>query len=65
MVKKKVIDGNCPYCGEKNSVRLTDYCYVRENTPFAKDVPLCSNCGNDEIELRKINNRRYKILGKW
>ena len=24
-------------------------------------MPICSNCHYDEIRLRKINNRRYKV----
>lgn len=66
MASKKVkIDGVCPYCGTKNSIRLTNYYYGNSTIPYMVNVPVCSACDNDEIEIRKVNNRRYKIVGKW
>lgn len=63
--KKIKIEGICPYCGEKDCIRLTDYYYCNNKIPYAKNVPLCEKCSNDEIEIRKINNRRYKVVGKY
>lgn len=65
MIRKKVIQGKCPYCNTRNSVILIDYYHVINNIPYAKDVPLCEVCDNDCIELRKVNNRRYIIVGKY
>lgn len=66
MKKKIKIQGICPYCGAKDSIDLYDYYYGNySNKPYAEDIPVCRVCGSDEIEIRKINNRRYKIVGKW
>lgn len=63
MKKNKVIQGNCPYCGAKDTVKFMDYYQGQEL--YYKDLPTCSSCLNDEIKIRKINNRRYKIVGKY
>lgn len=63
-MKKYRIDGNCPYCGAKDSVRFADYYYGESKYPYAKNIPVCKICDLDEIEIRKINNRRYKVVGK-
>lgn len=63
--KKIKIEGCCPYCKTKNSIRFVDCYYNNHNTPYAKNVAMCSRCENDEIEVKKINNRRYKVKGKW
>ena len=65
MSKIKKVEGNCPYCSAKNKIILCDYYYTNCKEPFATDVARCEICGNDEIEIRKINNRRYKVVGKW
>ena len=59
------IEGICPYCGAKESVMFVDYCYGNSEIPYARNIPFCKKCDNDEIQLRKINNRRYKVAGKW
>lgn len=66
MASKKIkIDGVCPYCGAKDNIRLTNYYYGNSLTPYMVNVPACNVCENDEIEIRKVNNRRYKVVGKW
>lgn len=65
MYRSKIIEGVCPYCGSKNSIYFCDYHYGNNKIPYATDVPVCSECGADEIEIRKINNRRFKVIGKW
>ena len=65
MSNVKIIKGNCPYCGSKDSVRFFDLYYNNNKVPYAKDVPICSDCDSDEIEIRKINNRRFEVVGKW
>lgn len=63
--KIKKIEGLCPYCGAKNSVKFVDCYYMNNAKPYAKSVPICDECAGDGIMLRKINNRRYKIVGGW
>lgn len=65
MAKVIKIQGNCPYCNEKDSVKFTDFYYSNNIKPYAKDIPMCVKCDNDYIEVRKINNRRYKIVGEY
>ena len=65
MGNKKKIQGTCPYCGAKDNFKLCDCYYAGSNKPYATNVTVCFNCENDEIEIRKINNRRYKVVGKW
>lgn len=66
MASKKVkIEGNCPYCNQKNSIIFIDHYYYNSRIPYATDIPTCSKCNNDGIEIRKINNRRYKVVGIW
>lgn len=66
MVSKKIkIEGVCPYCKTKDHIRFVDYYYENNNIPYARNIPVCSKCDNDGIEIRKINNRRYKVIGKY
>lgn len=66
MASKKVkIDGVCPYCEAKDSIRFTNYYHEHSRVPFQVNVPACNVCDNDEIEIRKVNNRRCKVIGKW
>lgn len=65
MSKKVKIEGSCPYCNSKNTIKMVDYYYSNNNLPYATNVPTCIECDNDEIEIRKINNRRYKVVGKF
>ena len=65
MVKKKIVEGSCPSCGNLSSVKLYDLYHGNNKIPYAKDVAICDDCGEDEIEIRKVNNRRFKIIGKW
>lgn len=62
---RPVVKGICPYCGTRDSITLVNYHHGTNSIPYATNVPLCSICDNDSIELRKINNRRYKVVGKW
>lgn len=64
MSKKKIVEGSCPSCGNPSSVKLYDLCYGNSSTPYATDIAMCDDCGEDEIKIRKINNRRFKIVGK-
>lgn len=59
------ISGKCPYCEKKDTIILANFYYGNNKYPYATNVPMCSVCGNDEIELRKVNNRRYKVAGKY
>lgn len=61
--KNKVIQGCCLYCGSKNTVVFMDHYQGKEL--YYKDLPTCTSCSNDEVEVRKINNRRYKVVGKY
>lgn len=61
ILKNIKIEGKCPSCGLSNSVKFCDLYYVNNKLPYAVDIPICSNCLEDEIQVRKINNRRYKI----
>lgn len=65
MSKYKLIEGNCPYCNSTNSVRFCDLHYGNNKVPYATGVPVCSKCNVNEIEVRKINNRRFKIVGRY
>lgn len=65
MSNKKKVEGCCPSCGKPNSVKLFDLYYGNSKLPYARQVPICNDCDEDEIEIRKINNRRFKIIGKW
>ena len=65
MVKKKIVEGSCLSCGNLSSVKLYDLYHGNNKIPYAKDVAICDDCGEDEIEIRKVNNRRFKIIGKW
>lgn len=58
---KVKIEGVCPNCGASDKVGFADLYYTNEPKPFAINMPICSNCHYDEIRLRKINNRRYKV----
>ena len=66
MSNKPKIQGTCPYCGAKK-VKFTDQVwYIDGNYNHTnKNVPMCGACDNDEIEIRKINNRRYQVVGKF
>lgn len=55
------IEGLCPNCGRSNSIMFVDLYYTNEPNPFAIDMPMCQGCCYDEIRVRKINNRRYKV----
>lgn len=55
------IQGKCPSCGQMDSIIFTDLYYCNEKYPYAEDVPICTKCHYDEIRVRKINNRRYKV----
>lgn len=59
------IEGKCPYCNCNDSVVFTNYYHEHSKVPYQVNVPFCNKCWNDEIAVRKINNRRYKIIGKY
>lgn len=65
MSKKKVVEGRCPSCGNPSTVKLYNLHYGNSKIPYAKDIAICDDCGEDEIEIRKINNRRFKIVGRF
>lgn len=55
------MQGKCPVCERNNTVEFRDLYYCNERHPYVKDVPVCNKCWYDEIRIRKINNRRYKM----
>lgn len=59
-MQKVKIQGKCPYCKTDDSVVFVDHYYAGESAHYT-GLPTCRNCGNDEIRVRKINNRRYKV----
>lgn len=65
MSKKKIVEGSCPSCGNPSTIKLCDLYYGNSRIPYAKDIPICDICGEDGIEIRKVNNRRFKIVGKF
>ena len=64
MSRVKKVEGECPSCGKLNSIMLFDLYYNNNKYPYARDIPICDNCDEDEILIRKINNRRFKVIGK-
>lgn len=58
------IQGICPYCGAKDKIQLIDkVIYIDgEYNRTDKNIPMCSLCDFDEFDIRKINNRRYKVI---
>ena len=65
MIRKRKIQGKCPCC-DAEKVNFADHIHYINNQPshIHNEIPTCAECGNDEIQIRKINNRRYKVIDK-
>lgn len=66
MSKRVKIDGKCPYCGTRNKFK---YCDLQDfdGSTIKKDIIVCMECLAidylfEDIKLRKINNRRSKVV---
>lgn len=57
------IQGKCPRCGLEGTVKFVDHIHYIDGirSHSCEDLPTCTNCDEDEIRIRKINNRRYKV----
>lgn len=64
MSNKPKIEGVCPYCGKGKVKFCTQDHSNGKGIAMRYNVPMCEECWSDDIEIRKINNRRYKVVGK-
>lgn len=62
IIKNIKIKGNCPVCGLETIVMVTYVHYINGRCSHQYTIPICMDCGNDEIEVRQINHRRYKVI---